>query len=425
MRNLLIKVSLGILASMFVIVAQGQTWESISTPVSTNLILQDISFPAGQSDIGYTGGTNVTYNGKGKVLKTTDGGDTWVVQWESEESGTGITSIYFETTMIGFAGTMAGNLLKTVDGGTNWTSTDIDLTINQGELTDMEFYDAENGVVLSQWEGIYVTSDGGDTWTVASTNYMTAQDVYYANSTTLFAVGGNQNIYKSTDGGDTWTFSFQGPNGGANQWINLGVYFMDANNGIVTSEEGQYFVTTDGGDTWTTESIVGQSGLMRGCYMVDTDNIYVCATPGEVFSTNDGGSIWTSEYYDFNPSFYKIKFTSNGTGFVCGSGSTGGTILKMDPNGLGIEEVAVNNWNVYPTPATNLINVNFELRKEGKMSINIINTVGQVVLTERLVGIVGSQQHRINLDNISEGSYILSLEMNGMMIKTDKIQIIR
>ena len=424
-RNLLKKAGLGIIAILFVTVVQSQTWVSITTPVSTNLILEDLSFPSGQSSIGYMGGTNVTYNGKGKVLKTTDGGDTWVVQWESEVSGTGVTSMHFFTTMTGFAGTMAGNLLKTVDGGTNWTSTDIDPDVNQGELTDMEFYDADNGIVVSQWGGIYVTSDGGDTWTVASTNYMGAQDAFYANSTTLFAVGNNQNIYKSSDGGDTWTFSFQGPDGGANQYINLGVFFIDANNGVVTSEDGAYFVTTDGGDSWTNETIVGQSGLMRGVYMFDVDDIYVCATPGEVLSTTDGGSNWTSEYYDFNPSFYKIEFTSDGTGFVCGSGSTGGTILKMNPNGLGIEEVAVNSWNVFPTPSNDYVNVKFELSAEGNVNVNIINTIGQVVLTENLMSTMGQQELRLNLSTLAEGSYILSLELNGEIIKTDNIQIIR
>lgn len=424
-RNLLKKAGLGIIAMMLVTIAQGQTWVSIPTPVSTNLILQDLSFPSGQSSIGYMGGTNVTYNGKGKVLKTTDGGDSWVVEWESEVSGTGVTSLHFFTTMTGFAGTMAGNLLKTVDGGTNWTSTDIDPDTDQGELTDMEFYDADNGIIVSQWGGIYVTSDGGDTWTVASTNYMNGQDAFYASASTLFTAGNNQEIYKSTDGGDTWTFSFQGPDGGMNQYVNLGVFFIDANNGVVTSEDGAYFVTTDGGDSWTNETIVGQSGLMRGIYMFDVDNIYICATPGEVLSTTDGGSNWTSDYSDFNPSFYKIKFTSNGTGFVCGSGSTGGTILKMDPNGLGIEELAVNNWNIFPNPSNNFVNIKFDLSSEGNITFNIINTMGQVVITEVIMNTTGQQQHRMNLENLSEGSYILTLEMNGEVLKTENIQIIR
>lgn len=50
--------------------SNAQNWTSIPTPVTTNLILYDIDFPAGQNDIGYAGGSNVTYNGHGTVLKT-------------------------------------------------------------------------------------------------------------------------------------------------------------------------------------------------------------------------------------------------------------------------------------------------------------------------------------------------------------------
>ena len=51
--------------------------------------------------------------------------------------------------------------------------------------------------------------------------------------------------------------------------------------------------------------------------------------------------------------------------------------------------------------------------------------MGQVVITEVVMKTTGQQQHRMNLENLSEGSYILTLEMNGKIIKTDNIQVIR
>ena len=281
MKKLRVYSVLSLIALLFTLSAYAQTWESFDTPVTTNLILFDISIPDGQELIGYTGGSNVTYNGKGKILKTEDGGENWAVLWESDVNGTGVTSIYFETTLIGFAGTMGGDLMKTTDGGLNWTVTDIDAGEDQGEITDLEFYDSENAALISQWNGIYTSTDGGDNWTQATTNYLGAHDLCYADETTLFAVGGEQKIYKSTDGGSTWTFSYSGPNANM-QWNNLGVYFLDADNGAVTSEEGQTFITTDGGDSWTLSTIPNQFGLMRAVWMLDVDNIYVCATSIEI-----------------------------------------------------------------------------------------------------------------------------------------------
>ncbi len=404
--------------------ASAQDWESISTPVNDNLILYDMSFPAGQDDFGFTGGSNVTYNGKGKVLKTEDLGETWEVVWESDENGTGVMSLYFFDTMTGFAGTMGGNLMKTTDGGVNWTSTDIDDSENQGEIKDINFYDANNGALATSWNGIYITSDGGETWTVASTNYVGAHDLCYGDANNLFACGGSQNIYKSTDGGDTWSFSFQGANG-AMQWVNLGVDFVDANNGAVTSEEGDIFITQDGGDTWESSNVTGQFGLMNGLKMISASNIYVCATPGEVFQSIDGGESWDSETYDFNPSYYKILFTNNGTGFVCGSGSTGGTILKKEVVNVGLNEAIEIEVSAYPNPTSDQINIEFPFDANENLSVVIINSLGKIVMRETMNASEGINRVTLDLNNVSEGHYVISIRNENSILGVRKMQVIK
>lgn len=423
MRHLLNKFVLGILALTVSATAYSQGWESIDTPVSTNLILYDISFPAGQDEIGFTGGSNFTYNGKGKILKTEDLGETWEVIWESDVTGTGVMSIYFHTTMLGFAGNMDGDLMKTTDGGETWTITDIDASSDQGEIKDLNFYDNNNGALITSWNGIYITEDGGDTWTIASTNYLGAHDLAYGDANNLYACGGEQNIYKSTDGGDTWSFSYQGSNGGM-QWFNLGVHFADANNGAVTSEEGQIFITSDGGDTWTSNTVTGQYGLMNGVYMYDADNIYVCATPGEVFLSNDGGSSWTSEYYDFDPSFYKIMFTNNGTGFVCGSGATGGNILKHDPTGLSILEYSNLEWGIYPNPASDQITLSYDLDSPAVIEVKLVDAQGRIVLNNSIQSQSGKNTKMLDIQQFPEGQYLLSLNNGKKVLGVKKIQIL-
>jgi photosystem II stability/assembly factor-like uncharacterized protein len=425
-KDLLKNSVLGLLSILSFSMLSAQEWDTISTPITTNFILQDISFPDGQSLIGYTGGTNFTFNGAGKLLKTTDGGDTWTVQWESSTSGTGITSLHFFTTLNGLAGTMSGDIMKTTDGGLTWTTWDIDPSTDQGELTDLDFYDDENGAIVSQWGGIYYSIDGGDSWTVSSTNYTGALDLYFADESTVYAVGYDQEIYKSTDGGDTWVFNYQGANGsGGNQYINLGVYFKDINNGVVTSEEGDYFTTSDGGATWEAGSIPTQFGLMRSAYMFDADNIYICATPGEVFYTADAGSSWTSQYYDYQPSFYKITFTSNGTGFVVGSASNGGTILKMEPNGLSVAEIEMVDLTLYPNPSSDFINIDISSLDANNVSLKLIDNAGKTVYSQDLSAMEGQQKIQIDVHDLSEGMYILNLSKKDNIISSEKIQIIK
>jgi photosystem II stability/assembly factor-like uncharacterized protein len=425
-KNVLKKSLIALLLFAGISFTYAQTWDTISTPVSGNLILQDIVFPDGQSEIGYTGGTNVTYNGKGKVLKTIDGGDTWVVQWESDVNGTGVTSLHFFDTMNGYAGTMSGDIMKTTDGGSTWVSSDIDPLVDQGELSDLDFYDNDNGALISLYNGIYYTNDGGDTWDVATTNYTESIDLYYASQSTLFAVGYDQEIYKSTDGGDTWTFNYQGANGGPGMnYVNLGVFFKDANNGIVTSEEGDYFITSDGGDTWTSESIATQFGLMRSAYMFDADNIYICATPGEVFNTSNGGTDWASQYYDYNPAFYKITFTNNGTGFVCGSAGNGGTILKSTPISLGIAESDMQGFTVYPNPSSEYLYLEFEATFDSDFRVILIDNVGRIVVEKQFFSQNNGLTQGIDVSSLSEGMYILTILNENEKRQSQKVQIIR
>ncbi len=318
-------------------IAQG--WESITTPVQTNLILYDISFPNGQNDVGYVGGSNVTWNGKGTILKTTNQGSSWDIVFNSDISGTGLTSIFFLSPDHGFAGTMDGSIMTTTDGGMNWNLSDIDPNVNTGEVGDLEFYDATNGVTTTLWGGIYITTDGGANWSPAISDNTGAKDITYADANNLFAVSYTNKIYKSSDKGLNWSENYSATDPFLE---NHGIHFSDANNGLVVGSVGNVFVTTDGGGSWNHYVAVGSISTLRGAWVIDADNMYATGSPGQAIKSVDGGVNWTLDSaIDPNPAYYKIKFTENGTGFVCGSGSNGGTILRKLP--LSIVNVATSD----------------------------------------------------------------------------------
>lgn len=405
--------------------SNAQNWTSIPTPVPTNLILYGIDFPPGQNDIGFAGGSNVTYNGKGTILKSVDQGETWSVIWSSAVNGTGVSALHFLNADTGFAGTQGGAIMRTTDGGANWTSFDFDTNNDQGDVSDMDFRDADHGVLVTAYNGMYITSDGGATWEPATTNPMMGQlAVCHADANTWFSCGNDQSIFKSVDDGDTWTSSYQG----AFQTVSLGIYFLDANNGMVTSEEGQYFKTMDGGDTWTPGTIPNQFGLMRGVVMLDLNNMFVCATPGQVFRTIDGGASWTDDSgVNPNPSYYSILFTPNGTGFVSGSGSTGGTILKRTPISLDVEnhEVADLSFRTYPNPVSNSLIVEFATAQRERVAVAVVNGSGKVMLTKQLAPINGgTTRAEIDLSRFAAGTYTIKLTVGGAVIGSKTISVV-
>ena len=123
---------------------------------------------------------------------------------------------------------------------------------------------------------------------------------------------------------------------------------------------------------------------MRAVWMLDENNIYVCATPGEVFVTSNGGTSWASDYpQDFDPAFYKVKFTSNGTGFVCGSSASGGTILRKLPSPIGVNEIELSNLAIYPNPANDQLNIKIP-QNELPVRFELMDLLGNRVNSQQI-----------------------------------------
>lgn len=382
-----------------------QGWVNIPTPISSNLIIYDIRFPDDQSSIGYAGGSNYTYNGKARVMKTTDGGLTWNTILESTVNKTGILCMDFTSINKGLAGTMNGDLLVTTDGGQNWTTKDIDPSVNEGEIDVIEFFDANNGILNTLNQGTYTTTDGGATWTRAVFSYSGILDICYATSDLLFACGSNQKIYKSTNKGQSWTLDFIGQNSSK---FNLGVHFYDDMNGMVSSEHGQVFVTNNGGITWTSRGN-SHNGPMHDVLMHTPNHASMVTNPGQVFTTSDRGATWVSDSssHHFFQSFYKIIQLSDGTQLVCGSGSDGGTILRKAAPPASVKEMQRSIMEVYPNPASGHIIMDKTLDAD----LQIFNSTGQLIWSGNTIK---NQSKQLDISSWNSGIYTLvSISSNG------------
>lgn len=293
--------------------AQGWQWIDTGFPVH----IFDMSFPPGQSNVGFAVGSTLIFNGDGIVLKTTDGGSNWMKI--SVDTLPGLKAVYFTSLNVGYAGGYQNFLMKTTDGGASWQSIMIDSKL--WYFNNIKFYDDNNGVVISYPKSVYRTSDGGISWDSTYGVKRSVEDICYADDTNLFIVGGDQKIYKSTSGGFLWTEVYSGTL--LQQFY--GVDFLDENYGLVCGDSGKVLVTTDSGTNWTFNTVNNIVSL-SDVHIIDAQNSFVVGSPEQIYKSTNAGSSWISDFNGgANISLYKILFTENHAGLISGSQ---GKILK-------------------------------------------------------------------------------------------------
>jgi photosystem II stability/assembly factor-like uncharacterized protein len=267
---------------------------------------------------------NTIYIGvsKGGVWKSTNRGSTWTnltdflaaqyvgcLTIDPHEPNTiylGTGEEYYAAYALGGVG-----IYRSTDGGNSWTL--IGNNVFSGQRINEIIIDPNNRNkwIISTDAGIYITTNGGSTFTRTLSGVASALRMHPTNPNILWAALGNiwgsstNGVYVSTNGGSTWTRYTALPLGTSVGRIELDVCRSNPN--VIYVVLGQtisagarihsVWKTTNGGSTWTQLSGApagnGQSWydlVMR----VDPSNPNI-AYVGEVdlFRTTDGGSSWT------------------------------------------------------------------------------------------------------------------------------------
>ena len=200
----------------------------------------------------------------GQILRTSDGGLTWA------RAGAPIrrlADIDFVTTRQGFATTDRNVLLQTHDGAHSWQLIHRFAPGPEGSGVSVGFVDSQHGWALTA-NGLYRTSDSGRTWTRLSlpcARFDSAAGPSFLDERNGYLVCGGQPgagmqekaLYVTSDGGNTWTVRsgtyVLHPNprrtvpgsGYAN-----GLEFHTARLGLLSAARGGIFRTQTGGLTW-------------------------------------------------------------------------------------------------------------------------------------------------------------------------------
>ncbi len=271
----------------------------------------------------------------GGVWKTTDAGITWQPVFDKEPvASIGDVAIDPNNDQTVWVATGEGNprndvipgagIYKSTDGGKTWKLMGLEKTRSITRVL-IDPRDSNHVIVAALGDvfaasadrGVFVTDDGGKTWT--KTLYVSdrsgASDVAMnaKNPSVIFAgmwhferkpwttVSGGEDdgLYKSTDGGKTWArLTGHGLPDGTTGRIGLAIAPSDPNRvyALIESNKGILWRSDDGGNNWTmvsNETMVDQRPFYFSHITVDpTDPNHVFGVSMLLVASHDGGKTW-------------------------------------------------------------------------------------------------------------------------------------
>ena len=208
---------------------------------------------------------------RGLVIHTTDGGHHWRIL------ATGVTvdlnEIVFVDAQHGWAAGNAG-VIRTVDGGHHWI-------FRHQPARHMSFADAEHGVGLGASSAVWMTENGGRTWSqerLPSTDRPTAALMEDASHALIIARGTpNAQCFTSSDGGRTWQLGADVPSASPAGPYAGNYYVSVALSGAqlcAVSQGGDVATSRDDAATWSNEGVV-MGPFMTSVQFVGTDTLMI------------------------------------------------------------------------------------------------------------------------------------------------------
>jgi len=246
-------------------------------------------------------------------------------QWEWQNpktTGNSLNWLDFLNSNIAWSVGDAGAILKTTDGGNSW----INQTSNTyNNLNSVSFIDTLNGWIVGEEGTILKTTDAGNEWHFVVNNFSDYNftSEYFVNQNIGWIVGGKifdeynseSIILKTTDGGNIWIEQ------GEKTIYLLSCFFINENIGWVTGgriHEGNIiYRTTDGGISWEFQDS-NVSGDLRSINFLNENFGFIVGGNGLILKTVNGGNTWIQILSGTVKHLYQVKFLNNGLGWIVG-----------------------------------------------------------------------------------------------------------
>ena len=376
-------------------------------------------FPAGISILSLLESESSIYAGtRDGVYRTDNNGDSWIkltgindtvnycTVWDlCELEGTLYISAFlqFNTTVY-----------KTSDNGTTW------IRCGNGLPTGISFIKglvaSGNNLVAGTGEGIYYSSDRGDSWHISNGPIDNIESLAASGNYVYAAVPSGYGIYRSFDSGVNWSLSLQST-----------VDYIDVAAKDNYAFAGSFFegarYSVNYGSTWSESGgfpsdasifVIGPVG--DGMVLAGTD-----LEPSWIYASFNNGAYYSPYSEGLFENASVEAFAVNDTFMFAGT-DYNGVWLRLRPGVVGIEDQNNNlptEYNLsqnYPNPFNPSTTIEYSIPKSANVKLEVYNSLGEKVAT--LVNAyeeAGTYKINFNAEGLSSGIYFYRITSNSFI----------
>lgn len=242
-------------------------WDNNSnswTEILSNILVYDFVVNPVDDKTIYAAGL---FSDHGRLLVTKDGGSTWNQIFDDPSQDNPVRAVVVNPANLNelAIGLGSGSVIKSADGGLSWQ-----LAKDFGDRVNRMLWQNNNLYVLLQDQGLYVSTDFGQTFSQISSGITTTSSIsnnrvatpaltfnqFYVDPITssLMYITTSDGLYKSTDGGTTWqNLPLPIQNGNS---VSRSIAVAPTSSNIVFTNVGStIYKTLDGGTTWQTQKV--------------------------------------------------------------------------------------------------------------------------------------------------------------------------